>query len=568
MTDEHPTLAAARAFATAGISVIPVRLDGSKRPALDTWKPYQHEHATPDRLDAWFADGRRGLAIVCGAVSGNLVCLDIEGRAAAAGALVQLVGHAQAAGIGDALARAMTGYTETTPSGGVHIMWRVDDAPVAGNTKLARRPGDRPHTVDVLVETRGEGGYAVVAPTVDPVAGAWTMQAGGPATIATLSAEESDALLDLARLLDEMPAREPAPAAPATFRHPSTGQHGDGVAPGDDFNIRATWVDILGPHGWTPVYTRGNVTYWRRPGKRIGISATTGYARGDITGDRLYVFTTSTEFDAETSYSKFAAYAHLEHGGDLSAAARALRAQGYGAPTPAPAPATAAPAASPASPTGPGTTDGDPTPVNQHQDHKPGDLPDPDGMSDAHLAAYVAEHALRDRYLWAAALGWMAWDGRVWAEAPDETVDETVRAFLLDRYDKAVAAQETAAVDAARLESEYKRAQAAAKTGEPPANLDQLGADYKNAVDHAQAAGRAAKAWYGTLSKGRITAISRLARGILTTDPAAFDAHPDLLNTPSGVVDLTTGELHPHDPRLLLTRITSAAYRPGARHPD
>ena len=68
---------------------------------------------------------------------------------------------------------------------------------------------------------------------------------------------------------------------------------------------------------------------WRRPGKSTGISATTG--RND--GDNLYVFTTSTSFEAERPYSKFAAYAHLEFSGDFSAAAKALKAAGYGTPS-------------------------------------------------------------------------------------------------------------------------------------------------------------------------------------------------------------------------------------------
>jgi hypothetical protein len=68
-------------------------------------------------------------------------------------------------------------------------------------------------------------------------------------------------------------------------------------------------------------------TYWRRPGKRgPGHSATTNY-RGL---DYLYVFSVATVFEPEKAYSKFAAYTILEHGGDFSAAARTLAAQGYG----------------------------------------------------------------------------------------------------------------------------------------------------------------------------------------------------------------------------------------------
>ena len=42
--------------------------------------------------------------------------------------------------------------------------------------------------------------------------------------------------------------------------------------------------------------------------------------------------------------------------------------------------------------------------------------------------------------------------------------------------------------------------------------------------------------------------------------PEEFDTHKDLLNTPSGVVNLRTGELTPHDPRLMITRVTVAEY--------
>jgi putative DNA primase/helicase len=44
-----------------------------------------------------------------------------------------------------------------------------------------------------------------------------------------------------------------------------------------------------------------------------------------------------------------------------------------------------------------------------------------------------------------------------------------------------------------------------------------------------------------------------------------LDADPYLLNCANGTLDLRTGELRPHDPADLLTKVTRAAYRPGAR---
>jgi hypothetical protein len=68
----------------------------------------------------------------------------------------------------------------------------------------------------------------------------------------------------------------------------------------------------------------GDNEHWRRPGKDSGWSAT-------YNGQVFYCFTSSAPpFDLNRGYSKFQVYALLEHDGDYSAAAAALRAQGYG----------------------------------------------------------------------------------------------------------------------------------------------------------------------------------------------------------------------------------------------
>ena len=111
-----------------------------------------------------------------------------------------------------------------------------------------------------------------------------------------------------------------------------------GDRPGDAFNRRASWPEILEPAGWRHVYDRGDVGYWCRPGKTHGVSATTNLGGHD----RLYVFTSSTPFEPEKSYSKFAAYAVLHHGGDFAAAARHVAADGC-APRPMATPGGDAP---------------------------------------------------------------------------------------------------------------------------------------------------------------------------------------------------------------------------------
>lgn len=135
--------------------------------------------------------------------------------------------------------------------------------------------------------------------------------------------------------IDEAHANRPTPKtveAPRPVAVPRT--EGSELRPGDDFNDRAHWADILTPHGWTYMYHRGSTWYWRRPGKDSGEhSATTG-RKGVGSEDRLYVFSDATSFEQNVPYNKFAAYALLNHGGDFAAATRDLRSQGFGGELP------------------------------------------------------------------------------------------------------------------------------------------------------------------------------------------------------------------------------------------
>ncbi|CAM5427805.1 MULTISPECIES: phage/plasmid primase, P4 family [Streptomyces] len=351
MSTEPPqdTLRAALAWHAAGASVVRVATDGTKRP-LGNWAAHQKERATEQQLRAWFAGGHPGLGIVCGAVSGGLEMLEFEGRAVAEGVLKEFGEIAEDSGLGGIWKRVAAGYLERSPSGGIHVLYRLDGQPVPGNTKLARRPArddeltdderqvlaNKPGKVFVrdLVETRGEGGFVVVAPSAGPVHETglpYQLLAGAPETLAVVTAEEREALHSVARTLDTMPAATfPAPADPAQeafFRAAAPAADGS-LKPGEDFEQRTDWTDILTPHGWRLLGQRGRTRYWQRPGKNgLGISATTGHADDR---DRLFVFSSSTEFDPEHPYTKFAAHALLEHRGDYSGAAKELRRRGYG----------------------------------------------------------------------------------------------------------------------------------------------------------------------------------------------------------------------------------------------
>lgn len=349
MNDVQPAdlRASARELHDAGLCVLPIKADGTKRPAV-SWLPYKVNRSTPEEHDQWFGGDRpRGIAVVYGGVSGGIEMLEFEGLAVREGVLTEVTEIMEGSGLGDVWQAITTGWASESPSGGVHYRVRVEDG-VAGNTKLAsrlaredeytaeerQRLAEKPNSkiVRVLVETRGEGGYGLVEPSGGPVHASgrpYVRLAGGPATIPTLDADTLDAVHAICRMVDQLPSEEKAKTAPRPKRELPAGA----VRPGDDFEARTDWPDIIGDE-FDPIFTRGNTTYWRRKGKNTGISATTGHAADR---DRLYVFTTSTTFEAETPYDKFAAYTHLTQGGTSAEAFRRaageLRGRGFGTDT-------------------------------------------------------------------------------------------------------------------------------------------------------------------------------------------------------------------------------------------
>jgi putative DNA primase/helicase len=145
-----------------------------------------------------------------------------------------------------------------------------------------------------------------------------------------------------------------------------------------------------------------------------------------------------------------------------------------------------------------------------------------DTFTDSRLAETIADEVFAERFAWCKALGWLQWTGRRWVEVTEEAVLEAARRFALAQFGKAHEDRKCGAIEG----------------------------------------------WHSTLKANRLRGVVILAKGIVEREATAFDADPDVLNTPGGVVNLRTGELFPHDPELLLTKITRGCYRPGYVHPD
>jgi P4 family phage/plasmid primase-like protien len=390
-------------------------------------------------------------------------------------------------GLGALVERIESGYMEKTPGGGCHWLYRCEE--IAANTKLAKDSDDR-----ILIETRGEGGYVVTAPShgkVHPTGKPYVLISGGFASIATISPEERRELFNLARSFGKMPIKD---------EHKAPDVDADGTRPGDDFNHRATWEDILRPAGWTPVYGGGETQYWRRPGKDRGVSASTDFNGSGF----LFVFSTSTGFEAGRGYSKFSVYALLFHGGDFNAAARELSAKGYGEKA-----------------------------RQSGQEARPDANPEGAGAGTVNLTdlgnarRLVARHGADLRYCWPWGR-WIVWDGIAWRQ--DDTAEvlrrakDTVRGIY----------QEAAACD------------------------DR---------DRRDALGDWARRSENETKINAMVSLAR-SEPVIPILPTELDADPMLLPVQNGVLDLRQNTFIPgHRKSELITKIVSITFDPVAECP-
>jgi hypothetical protein len=110
-------------------------------------------------------------------------------------------------------------------------------------------------------------------------------------------------MLTCARSFDQEPREIYKPPKPREQKP------GD-VSPGDDYNNRGPdWAELLLAHGYKFAFTRGDTSYWTRPGKSYGVSASTNHAGSG----KFYPFSTNCyPFENGRGYTRFAFFALME----------------------------------------------------------------------------------------------------------------------------------------------------------------------------------------------------------------------------------------------------------------
>jgi replicative DNA helicase len=296
----------AREYLKAQLSVIPTKED--KLPALPSWKPYQSQRIKEEDVEALFnGPNVKGLAIICGAISGGLEVIDVDTKHDTTGSLWEDLRRLIEDNLPELYRRLVIAQTM---SGGYHIYYRCSS--ISGNSKLSTKLNR-----EVLIETRGEGGYVVAPPTPK-----YTYIQGEPTKIATITPEERERLFSIAKSFNEEEEIKPK----VNTTNSSTTYNSTGLSPFEDYNQRGDVVELLKTKGWKVVYQQGKRINLLRPGSTD--TKTSGNYHTDL--KILRVFSSSTDFDTKKGYNPSQVYALLEHNGDNSKAAKELYRLGYG----------------------------------------------------------------------------------------------------------------------------------------------------------------------------------------------------------------------------------------------
>ena len=296
----------------AGYSCIPC--NNNKEPMLIHWRQYISKLPSIRTAKNWNGN----IAVICGKVSGGLVCIDFDvknGDRFERWALdinwikPELLGKL---------------YIENTPSGGYHVCYRFLETKIR-NKKLAcpkemvidpetKRIKINPKTnksYGAMIETRGEGGYFVCAPS-----NGYSIHFGKLLNLQQITKEEESILIEAAKSYNELNKFEYKPKNKIEVVGDSVFNRYDSVTDP---------IPLLVSHGWAIVYQTDDKVLLTRPGKDRGVSASWNYIP-----NRLYVFSSSTIFEQEMLYKSSAIYTMLEHNGNYHNAAKELAQKGFG----------------------------------------------------------------------------------------------------------------------------------------------------------------------------------------------------------------------------------------------
>ena len=290
-------LAAARRYYDAGLNVLPA-IKAQKRP-VGAWKKWTKERPN---FDAVFRPGLvfDAICVVCGATSGGLEIIDFDQGAVRFPEFARIVGE-----------RLKNLPIERTQRGGKHVGIRSDA--FEGNRKLAN------NSSGATIETRGEGGICLIAPS-----DGYVMEGGDWTRVPTLTTDERRFLFDAARSLNEVLLTGTVPKTQKTAPAPqnAASSYLTGETAAEYLKRTNAGKAALVRAGWEYLRDDGDYEQWKRPSQPVADKPGASWSKKD---GFFHVFTSSAPpFEPGKTYSHLQVVALLEYGGDVSEASRAV----------------------------------------------------------------------------------------------------------------------------------------------------------------------------------------------------------------------------------------------------
>ncbi len=259
-----------------------------------------------------FFDGAPQVAVLTGA---KIECIDVDSKYDLTGRLNQQLLTAIKYTLPEVYAKLVI---ESTPTGGKHLYYRCHQ--IGGNQQFAKRHAtakekEKGERFKTLIETRGEGGLIVCFPSPG-----YILEQGDLTELQFITPEERQELIAICRsfnLVDE-----------TILKGLTRKQANLPEAPWNVFNRQHDYkwmASALQDAGYEIVNDDADRVYVLRPGSSAKTSGAI-WKESNI----LYLFSTSTEFEAETPISAFSMYCAMKFDGDVKAAARHLSEQGIG----------------------------------------------------------------------------------------------------------------------------------------------------------------------------------------------------------------------------------------------
>lgn len=307
---------AAKSYAELGLIHLPI---GDNKEPSDKFKGRSgainklrvkplNEHNTD-----FYYDGAKGIALLTG---GTLEVIDLDTKNDKTGKLENSFKSAYKNTLPDIYNKLPV---QCTPSGGLHIFYRCHV--IASNQVFAKRratdqerkTGEREK---VLIESRGEGGYIMVEPSAG-----YQLIHGSFEEIPFITPEEREVLHAMCRSFNQIIE----PNLPGIGKQ----QRENPQAPWNVFNKKEGWQGILRmltDAGYSIVDETEDRVLILRPGNPTSKASGTLWKESNC----LFLFSTSTEFPANTPLSAFDVIKHMKYDGDTQACARGLSEQGIG----------------------------------------------------------------------------------------------------------------------------------------------------------------------------------------------------------------------------------------------